>query len=81
LLGFTDVCAVEEPHPRTQKFISEVLPDLNEFMAARWHANKSALLDYANDKMNLAQLYNAIGSPAAGNWQEPEQEDPDNFGI
>jgi len=33
------------------------------------------LLAYATDKINLAQLYTAIGSPAGGKWQEPEEDD------
>jgi hypothetical protein len=39
---------------------------------ARWFSNKDALVDYAQGTLNLAQLYNAIGSPAAGNWQDFE---------
>jgi hypothetical protein len=35
-------------------------------------SNKDALVDYAQGTLNLAQLYNAIGSPAAGNWQDFE---------
>jgi hypothetical protein len=78
-LGFTDVNAVEEPHNRTIRFFTEILPNINGHMAVRWNANKGALLQYARDEINLAQLYNAIGSPAAGNWQEPEPDEPNPF--
>jgi len=37
-------------------------------------AKKPALLDYANGQLNLAQLYNALESPAAGNWKELEHD-------
>ena len=48
-------------------------------MAAKWNANKNALLSYALDELNLAQLYTEIGSPAGGKWTnfeggvEPDQ--------
>lgn len=74
-LGFTDVIASEEPHPRTVKFFFDTLPKITKPMSERWNENKSALLAYANGDMHLAQLYNAIGSPAAGKWQDPEPED------
>ena len=44
-------------------------------MTERWSKNKAALLAYATDQINLAQLYTAIGSPAGGKWQEPEGEE------
>ena len=74
-LGFTDVVASEEPHPRTIKFFSEILPRIVDEMATRWNRNKSALLEYAADEMNLAQLYTAIGSPAGGKWQDYDEAD------
>lgn len=70
-LGFTDVLASEDPHDRTVKFFSELLPKIVGPMAATWNANKNDLYDYAMGKMNLSQLYNAIGSPAAGKWVDP----------
>jgi hypothetical protein len=69
-IGFTDVTATEEPHLRTIKFFLTALPTILPKMAARWTANRDALLAYAQNEINLAQLYNAIESPAAGNWQE-----------
>jgi len=74
-LGFTDVVASEEPHPRTIKFFSEILPRIVDEMATRWNRNKSALLEYAADEINLAQLYTAIGSPAGGKWQDYDEAD------
>jgi hypothetical protein len=70
LLGFTDVTATEEPHQRTTTFFSSTLQTILPRMAPRWHANRDTLMAYATDQINLAQLYNAIGSPAAGNWEE-----------
>jgi hypothetical protein len=67
-LGFTDVTAAEEPHPRTIKFFSSILPKISDRMGNRWKKNEAALLEYARGEINLAQLYNAIGSPGAGNW-------------
>lgn len=81
-LGFTDILASETPHARTVKFFSYDLPKVVEFMAERWKANRTALVEYANDEINLAQLYNAIGSRAGGKWVEPEAEpapDPDGW--
>lgn len=69
-LGFTDVVASEEPHPRTQKFFQALLPKIVPQMAPRWNANREILLEYAQGEVNLAQLYTAIGSPAGGKWQE-----------
>lgn len=73
-LGFTDIMATEEPHERTVRFFSEILPTIAKPMSQKWAANKGALVDYANNQINLAQLYNAIASPAAGNWQELAEE-------
>ena len=76
-LGFTDVMATEDPHPRTTKFFNQLLPKIVDFMGERWKANRSALIDYAVGDINLAQLYTAIGSPAGGKWQDfEEQEEP-----
>lgn len=72
-LGFTDVVASEEPHPRTQKFFQTLLPKIVPQMALRWEANREALLEYAQGELNLAQLYTAIGSPAGGKWQDYEE--------
>jgi len=69
-LGFTDVTATEQPHARTRKFFSQLLPTLVPRMAANWFANRSALVAYAKDELNLAQLYTEIGSPAGGKWEE-----------
>jgi hypothetical protein len=74
-LGFTDVIATEEPHSRTIKFFNDTLPKIVDQMTERWNRNKNALLAYANGEIHLAQLYNAIGSPAAGKWQERDDED------
>lgn len=70
LLGFTDVLAVEEPHARTRRFFSEHLPKITHHMAAVWTKNKAVLLEYANDEINLPQLYTAIESPAGGKWAD-----------
>ena len=72
-LGFTDVTATEEPHPRTVKFFNETLPNIVGFMAEHWEANKPALLRYAYEEINLAQLYTEIRSPAGGKWQDFNQ--------
>jgi hypothetical protein len=78
LLGFTDVTANEEPHPRTTKFIFETLPKIVDHMAETWNKNKGKLREYADDEINLAQLYTAIDSPAGGKWRElPDEPDPD----
>jgi len=78
LLGFTDVLASEESQPRTQRFIATLLPAIVERMADKWHRNEEMLLQYANDEINLAQLYTAIGSRAGGKWREQEK-DRDDF--
>lgn len=76
LLGFTDVRATEDPHPHTRHFFQNILPGLVATVAPLWQKNREALVAYANDEMNLAQLYTAIGSPAGGKWLENE-----NWGI
>jgi hypothetical protein len=73
-LGFTDVLASETPHARTLKFFLQDIPRVVDASAARWLANKPHLLDYATDKINLAQLYTAINSPAGGKWLEREPD-------
>lgn len=83
-LGFTDVTATENPHPRTVKFFGEILPKIVDFMGERWNANRSALVEYAEGEINLAQLYTEIDSPAGGKWQDfdqPEEPpfDPEDF--
>lgn len=76
-LGFTDVIATEDPHPRTVKFFNRILPKIVDYMGERWKANRSALVDYAVGDINLAQLYTAIDSPAGGKWEDYEnQEEP-----
>ncbi|MCW1844218.1 hypothetical protein [Prosthecomicrobium hirschii] len=75
-LGFTDLLATEHPHPRTERFFIENLPRIVETMADKWRNNRRHLVDYANDRINLAQLYNAIGSKAGGNWVDRENDDP-----
>lgn len=77
-LGFTDVRATETPDKRTIDFFDSKLPGLVSTMAPKWHANKEVLFQYATNEINLAQLYNAIGSRAAGNWIEREEEQPEN---
>jgi hypothetical protein len=72
LLGFTDVTSVEEPHERTTKFLTSILPKIITPMAAKWKTNRDSLLSYARGEIQLAQLYNAIGSPAAGNWEDQQ---------
>lgn len=67
-LGFSDIRATEEPDTRTLKFFHENLQKISDSMAERFRRNQSALEDYINEDINLAQVYNAIGSPAAGNW-------------
>lgn len=76
-LGFTDVRATEEPHPRTRKFILVTLPKIVPHMAKRWHENQAQLLRYALGQINLSQLYTEIGSPAGGKWHEFEDQPPD----
>ena len=71
LLGFSDVRATENPDPRTIKLFHQHLPQIVDLAAQRFLQNKQALSDYIGGDINLAQLYNAIGSPAAGNWFEP----------
>lgn len=74
-LGFSDVRASEEPDQRTIKFFTSDLKKIVDNMARRFQENRSALEDYVAEDINLAQLYNAIGSPAAGNWIEIHKDD------
>ena len=46
-------------------------------MADKWRHNRKALYEYANGGMNIAQLYNAISSPAGGKWVDKPPEDDD----
>jgi hypothetical protein len=69
-LGFSDVRATEEPHPRTVKFFSGNLIKVAPAMAEKFRKNRDALAAYVNDEINLAQLYNEIDSPAKGNWTD-----------
>lgn len=77
-LGFTDVLATEDPQLRTLKFFSEILPRVVDAMSYKWKQNKSALLDFANNNINLAQLYTEIGSVAGGKWQNFEEQNSDD---
>jgi len=74
-LGFTDIRASEEPHERTGHFFSSSLPKISGYMGERWQRNRQALLEYVNGAIHLAQLYNAIGSRAAGKWIEKEEQE------
>lgn len=74
-LGFSDVRATEQPDKRTQNFFLGNLPKFADNMAVRFRANKSALIDFADGNINLAQLYNAIGSPAAGKWVDANADE------
>lgn len=76
LLGFTDVTATHDPHPRSVKFFLTDLPKIVSYMAERWKKNQQPLLAYALDEINLAQLYTAIGSPAGGKWKDFSLEEP-----
>lgn len=76
-LGFTDVTATEEPHPRTVKFFDTILPKLIPQMAPRWQTCRTALREYAHGDINLAQLYTDIGSPAGGKWQDYSDPEPE----
>jgi hypothetical protein len=67
-LGFTDVIATEDPHPRTVKFFAEILPAIIGYMSERWFQNKDSLLAFAHGEIQLAQLYTEIGSQAGGKW-------------
>ena len=78
-LGFTDVRATEEPHPRTMKFFTESLPKIVSYMAERWFAHRDILYEYATGGINLPQLYTAIGSPAGGKWQDYSREVPPDY--
>lgn len=78
-LGFTDVTATEEPHARTKNFFGTTLPEIVPRMAELWEANRDALYEYAKGNLFLAQLYNEIGSPAAGNWVDPQEEPPEGY--
>src|SRR5262249_55412535 len=73
-LGFTDVTASEDPHPRTTRFFGSILPKIVDDMAARWKANKDALWAYATNQIHLAQLYTRIDSPAGGKWEDREED-------
>jgi hypothetical protein len=76
-LGFTDVMATEDPHPRTVKFFTSILPKILPQMASRWTSSREALREYAVGNINLAQLYTEVGSPAGGKWQDYEEPEPE----
>lgn len=69
-LGFTDVLSIEEPHARTRRFFSELLPSIVPAMAAKWTRNIDALVAFANDEIKLHELYREINSPAASSWSD-----------
>lgn len=73
-LGFSDITASEDPHPRTVKFFTTTLPKIVGYMGERWKANRTALVEFAEHEINLPQLYSAIGSKAGGKWQEFDQD-------
>lgn len=73
LLGFTDVRATHDPDQRTVRFFADILPALLEVAAPRWENFREYVYAYALDQMHLAQLYNEIGSPAGGNWVDPQE--------
>jgi hypothetical protein len=68
-LGFSDVLATEEPHPRTTAFFLTTLPAIVDAMAERWFTNADALVAFAKEEINLPQLYTQIGSRAGGKWE------------
>jgi hypothetical protein len=74
-LGFTDVTATDDPQARTVTFFKTNLPKIVDRMSAQWKANQNALLEYALDQMNLAQLYTEIKSPAGGKWVQLNEAD------
>lgn len=76
-LGFSDIRATEDPHPRTLKFFLDNLPKVADRAAERFLRNTSALSNYVSDEINLAQFYTAIGSPAGGKWVDFEKLGPD----
>lgn len=78
-LGFSDVRATELPDKRTVKFITNDLPSVGDYMAERFRRNRKALSAFLAGDIYLAQLYNEIGSPAAGNWIDYPNEDPMAF--
>jgi hypothetical protein len=73
-LGFTDVTATDDPQARTVTFFKTNLPKIVDRMSAQWKANQNALLEYALDQMNLAQLYTEIKSPAGGKWVQLNED-------
>jgi hypothetical protein len=72
-LGFTDVVATEDPHPRTIDFFNKHLPSIVDYMADRWYRSEQALVAFARGEINLAHLYTEIGSIAGGKWEQREQ--------
>ena len=75
-LGFTDILATEDAHARTIKFFTTDLPRIVTPMAEKWQRNRQALVAYAKEEINLAQLYTAIGSRAGGKWLESGEDTP-----
>jgi hypothetical protein len=65
LLGFSDVRATEEPDKRTVTFFRDYLPAIIAPSAMAWNTHKVALEAYARGQMDLAELYQRIGSPGA----------------
>jgi hypothetical protein len=53
----------------------DIVPKIVDRMAKSWRRNSDALVAYALEQMNLAQLYTAIDSPAGGKWAEPSDFD------
>ena len=54
-LGFSDIRATEDPHPRTIKFFQHDLMKVADKMAERFRNNETALSDYVGNEINLAQ--------------------------
>ncbi len=48
-------------------------------MAQRFRDNEAALSDYVGDEINLAQLYDAIGSPVESKWVDYQDPDPHEY--
>lgn len=76
LLGFSDIRASHDPEKRTIRFFADFLPSLIEKAEPLWAKARDSAYDYAKNKMNLAQLYTEIGSPAGGKWVAAEEPPP-----
>lgn len=70
LLGFSDIRATEEPDRRTVDFFTSYVPGITAHSAALWEKNREVLEGYADGKMDLGELYRAIGSPGAKTYHQ-----------